>query len=169
MSTLSPVPFGSVSGDYRPSAIIRFFPEELSEHHPIEWTRYDDDGLGVAVGAAFKASNGHYFGLEHHFHSRTLGQHGTAIVTLYQSPKEAETMDAALCDLGLTTADLISMRDDLQFARCDLIRQDDNGNQFCVGTYRCRADAVADQRKLTASFHKQDYWIQAHDSVQQCA
>lgn len=168
MSTLSPIPPRSVSGDYRMSAVIRLLPEELSERHPIDWMTYGDDGLGEAVGAAFKASNGHYFGFEHHFHTRKLGNHGTSILTLYQSPDEAGTLDAALCDLGLTTADTLWIREDLQFIPCDLIRQDDNGNQFRVGTYRCRADETAGQRKLAASFHKQEYWIQAHEPINQC-
>ena len=165
MRTLVQIPPKSVSGDYRPSAIIHFLPEELSERHTIDWMRYDDDGLGEALGAAFKASNDHHFGLEHHLHSRRLGQHGTAILTLYQRPHESETIDAALCDLGLTSADIISVRDDIKFTPCELIRQDDNGNQFCVGTYRCRADACAAQRKLAASFHKQDYWIRKHEHL----
>ncbi len=169
MITLTPVRFGSISGDYRASAVVRLLPEELSELCLFDWTRYDEDGLGETVGAAFKASNGCYFGFEHHFHARTLGHHGTSVVTPYQSPKEAETLDAVLCDLGLTTADTLWIREDIQLVPCDLMRQDDNGNQFCVGTYRCRADATAEQHNLAASFHKQDYWIQAHEPVNQCA
>ena len=169
MSRLAPVRFGSISGDYRASAVVQFSPEELSDRYLIDWTHYDEDGLGETVGAAFRASNGCYFGFEHHFHARTLGHHGTSIVTLYQSPTEAETLDAVLCDLGLTTADTLWIREDVHLVPCDLIRQDDNGNQFCVGTYRCRADATAEQSKLAASFHKQDYWIQAHEPIHQSA
>jgi len=165
MSTLVQVPPRSVSGDYCSSALIRFLPEELSERHTIDWMTYDDDGLGEALGAAFKASNEQYFGLVHHLHSRRLGQHGTAVLTLHLCPHESETLDAALCDLGLTSADIISVREDIKFTPCELIRQDDNGNEFCVGTYRCRADALAQQRKLAAGFHKQDYWIRKHEHL----
>jgi hypothetical protein len=165
MSTLSQIPLGSVSGEYCMAAIVRFLPEELSERVPIDWTRYDDDGLGEAIGAAFKASNGQYFGFNHHFHTRTLGHHGTSIVTLQQSPDEAGTLDEALGLLELTTDDMIWIREDIRLVACDLIRQDDHGNQFCVGTYRCRADAAAEQRKLAASFHKQDYWIRVHEGA----
>jgi hypothetical protein len=162
MSALVPAPPGSISGDFRPSASIRFLPEELSERFQIEWEHYEIDGLGEAAGAAFKASNGQYFAVEHLYHMRTLGRHGSGLITLFRSPAEAETIDAALCDLELTSEDLTWLRDDIQFTPCDLVRQDDHGNQFTVGTYRCRADATAMIRHLTASAHKQDYWIHDH-------
>ena len=169
MSTLVQVPHRSVSGDYRESAAIRLVPEELSERHSIDWMHYEEDGLGKAAGAAFRASNGHYFGVVHLFHTRVLGQHGSGILTLHASPEEADTLDAALCDLGLTTADTTWIRDDIHLTPHDLIRQDDHGNRFCVGTYSCRADALAAQRQLAASIHKQDYWIHAHEQATQCA
>lgn len=155
--TLVQIPHRSVSGDYRPSAVIRLTPAELSAQHEIDWMRYNDDGLGETLSATFQTPTGEHFRFE--FHVQAPNPH-TAIVTLCHSPAEADTLDTALQILGLTSADCTWLRDDIHFIPHDLIRQDDHGNQFCVGTYRRYADALAAQRQLTANFHKQEYWIQ---------
>jgi hypothetical protein len=165
MPTPSQIPLGSVRGDYRPSAVIGRLPEEFAACLRIDWTRYEDDGWGEAMGAAFRASNGRYFALEHHFHTRRDGVASTSLITLFQDSEEAATIDLALCDLGLTMQDVTWLRDDVRLVPHDLIRQDDYGNQFCVGTFRCHADALAEQGRLTAAVHKQDYWIRAHAEV----
>ncbi len=167
VNTFVQVPFGSIKGNYLQSAVIRLDPEQLSVRHSIEWTQYVEDGLGPAVGAAFKASNGQYFGVGQLLHYRNQGQHGCGIQTLFESPAEAQTLECGFCDLGITSADIVWIREDLQLPAYDLIRQDDHGNQFLVGTYPLRADALDAQRKISAGVHKQDSWIQAHQPANQ--
>lgn len=43
----------------------------------------------------------------------------------------------------------------------DLIRLDDNGNQFRVGTFPSRAAAEEKLAQLAAGGHKQTYWVEA--------
>lgn len=161
MTIFKQVPSGSLVGDYRPVALLRCLPTELSKRYAIEWTHGVEDGLGEVVGACFTASNGQHFVLEHYPKSPEPGKRCTSVLTLHQSVSAAEALDAVLGDLKMTSEDVEWLREDLRFVPHALIRQDDHGNRFCVGTYLCRADALAAWRTLARGQHKQEYWTEA--------
>jgi hypothetical protein len=149
-----------INGHYEHFAATHLTPEEISERHPVDWERYDEDGLGrAAIAGFYLAGDGHYM-LRH----------------LYQAPRPATTIMLAretadpeskieeICeDFGFTTGDLEWIREGLHFRNVDLYRQDDNGSEFHIGRFPFRADAAAQLHELAEGGHKQFYEIRSTD------
>lgn len=57
-------------------------------------------------------------------------------------------------------ADEESFYQSFNFHPYNLWRQDDNGHQFLIETFPCRADAVNAMKEFEARLHKQTYWIE---------
>jgi cupin 2 domain-containing protein len=49
--------------------------------------------------------------------------------------------------------------------KCQLWRQDDNGQRFLIGSFASRDEAEARQQELQSGGHKQIYWIETQESA----
>ncbi|MCA9805964.1 MAG: hypothetical protein KC777_28545 [Cyanobacteria bacterium HKST-UBA02] len=81
-----------------------------------------------------------------------------AIGVLKSCEGRGDVLDSLLTALGLSTADLSWINDEVELAAHEVWRQDDNGNEFLVETLPCRADALSRVRMFTERGHKQLYW-----------
>jgi hypothetical protein len=138
-------------------ACIFHSPETISIGVPIEWDCYDDDGLGPARFAVFRTDDGILFALQHHQLSPRPD-----LMTVFVMPDDiAPHVDSILVALGLTSADLGWLPPTVSLSPARIIRQDDNGVQFRVGDFPCRADAESTISRLAAGDHKQAYFIES--------
>ena len=151
------IPESELSGSrLTEGACIFRAPEMINIGEPIEWDCYDDDGLGPAKIALFRTDDGTLFSLQHHDLSPRRD-----FMIVYVRPDDIAThVDSALIALGLTSSDLCWIPPTVSLRPARLIRQDDNGVQFRVGDYPCRADAQAMVVRLAAGGHKQAYFIE---------
>jgi hypothetical protein len=66
--------------------------------------------------------------------------------------------DLLLAAFGLTATDHAWLRENFELTKYELLRQDDNGNEFRIETTRGRADALHKVRVFTDRGRKQLYW-----------
>jgi hypothetical protein len=132
-------------------------PDTLRIGVPIEWDCYDEeDGLRPAKTALFRAADGTLFGLEYHELSPRR-----ELMTVFVAPdNKGANVDSVLIALGFTSADLGWLHPSATLSPTRIIRQDDNGVQFIVGDFPCRADAEATIARMAAGGHKQAYFIE---------
>jgi hypothetical protein len=149
-----------IKGHYEAFAAIHLTPEEISERHPVEWERYDEDGLGRAAIAGFFMTDGGYYMLRHLYQAPRPATE----ILLAADTVEPELKIEEICeDFEFTSADLEWIRVGLRFQNVDLYRQDDNGSEFRIGRFPFRADAAARLRQLAFGGHKQFYEIRTAD------
>ncbi len=131
-------------------------PETIRLDRAVEWDCYEDDGLGPVRIALFRTGEGVWFSLQHHEMSPRRD-----LTTLFVEPTDiAGHVDSALVALGCTSADLAWLPPSVLLTPVRLIRQDDNGVQFAIGDFPCRADAEAVIARLAAGGHKQAYFTE---------
>lgn len=131
-------------------------PETIRLGRAVEWHCYEDDGLGPARIALFRTGEGVWFSLQHHEMSPRRD-----LTTLFVEPTDiAGHVDSALVALGYSSADLAWLPPSVSLTPVRLIRQDDNGVQFAIGDFPCRADAEAAIARLAAGGHKQAYFTE---------
>gem|GEM_PF-2567416 len=132
-------------------------PDTVTIGETIQWECYDDDGLGPAKTAVFQTADGVLFALEHHELSPRRD-----LMTVFVRPDDIATyVDSVLVALGYTSSDLGWLPPTVSLRPARIIRQDDNGVQFRVGDFPCRADAEAAIARLAAGGHKQAYFIES--------
>lgn len=137
-------------------ACVCFTPATLILDPPINWEDYVEAGLGLVRDALFKISDEHFFALQY-FESSPRNDW---IIICVQAGDIGLEVDAVLTELQLTSHDLGWLTEGAVLPAMRVIRQDDNGAQFTVGEYACRADAMAAIRKLEQAVHKQGYFIE---------
>lgn len=131
-------------------------PDTLTIGKTIVWDCYEDNGLGPAKTAVFLTADGVVFALEYH----ELSPRRDLMTLLVRPDDIATSVDSVLVALGYTSADLGWLHPAVSLRPARLIRQDDNGVQFIVGDFPCRADAEATICRLAAGGHKQAYFIE---------
>lgn len=117
---------------------------------------YVEDGLGRVRDALFKRSDERFFALQY-FESSPCHHW---IIVCVEKGDIGHHVDDVLTELQLTSKDLGWLVEGAVLPRVRVVRQDDNGGQFTVGEYDCRADAMAAIRKLEQAVHKQGYFIE---------
>lgn len=84
----------------------------------------------------------------------------TQIGLLYAKETLTDELEDVLESLELTSKNLTWFDKNIKLYPHELWRQDDNGHQFLIETFPCKADAVRAMKEFEARLHKQTYWVQ---------
>lgn len=145
-------------GDYRPFAELNIKSSAIEEKFGVVFEDSFEEGLGESKLGAFVTQQGTQFFLEHFLPS---GERIIMQIGLLNNVKTlALHLDETLEVLELTSKNLTWFDKNIKLHPHELWRQDDNGHQFLIETFPCKADAVRAMKEFEARLHKQAYWVQ---------
>lgn len=147
-----------VKGDYRAFAETNLKASKIEEKFGFVFENIYADGLGETKLAGFVTDFGTQFFLEE-FYPNTE-QSIIQIGILNNGETLAPHLDEVLEVLEITSTDLSWYDEKIKFHSHELWRQDDNGHQFLIEVFLCRANAVKAMREFEARLHKQTYWVE---------
>lgn len=136
---------------------IRLIPAEVEKRTGLHFTWTSGD-LGPMEALIAETISGQKFGLFRHKNAPI--QEHTSIVIREPTENVTLALDDVLDSLGIETKEMISFHPQYHFADCRLVRQDDHGQKFEVGSFHARSDAVIAMRELESRMHKQTYWVE---------
>lgn len=140
-----------------PICTLPFGPDEISRQWEIQFTEFDDDGLG-RCRAAFVKIDEIICLLESH----PDGPAEARLVTIFIRSTEADSEIATkqiVAGFGLSWEALRWKSEFLGPAAWALFRVDDNANEFEMQRFLLEVSAVAVRRAYEKKEHKQTYFV----------
>lgn len=137
--------------------VIPFYPKELIEKYKIQFSEFDDNGLGLCQFAVVEVNN-HKYWLCAYPNGPDMAHFITVKILSYDSnPIDACTTICSVLDIS--EKQLLWRRKDLSMPRWRLVRLEDNGNEFEMFQFMERSSAEWSVNKLDTKGHKQKYII----------
>lgn len=113
-----------------------------------------DDGLGQVMSTGARLPNGRVCAL-----NRYLATSEGWVVELEPSQDMLGDVNAVLTALCVLDEEITWIPENYSFPQVEVCRQDDNGIEFIVGTFRFEAQAAQVVARLSSGGHKQAYWV----------
>ena len=136
-------------------AVLPLYPDEFAQKYGIHFFEFDDDGLGVALGAFVKIANTPYF-LTAHPQGPTEAHYVEVSSRSYER-NTAKALEIFLAETGITESELRWRGNNLGEATWILYRMDDYGNE--AEMFRFHHEHLAEwvRKRYEAKGHKQVY------------
>lgn len=142
-----------------PLCILPVRPDEISERWGIQFTEFDDDGLGLCQAAIVRAGE-----LVCMLESHPEGLPGAEFITVFVRSTEADSLHAlhqVLAAVVIPRHQLVWESEYLGPAAWALLRLDDNGNEFEIQRYLLEASAQWVKANYEKKGHKQLYFVRS--------
>ena len=145
-------------------AILPIYPQDLRRKQYIEFVDYEDEGLGLARGAAFKIKGVQYFVRCHLIGDEEEDQ--LTVMVRSTEPDSEHALTLLLKALKIERSTLPWEQESLGKCSWLLSRLDDNGNEVEMFRFLNEDSARINQKKYAAKGHKQSYFVTQLESPQ---
>ena len=136
-------------------ALLRCHAEDIEKSHQLQFSRYEEEGLGPTIGGVFTTPSGRTFVLTENL----LSPYPRLNIAAAASGANREALDDILAELGVTAEDCLwTLTEGYEPVPHSVFREDDNGHRSLVGEFPSRIDALLKIEELSRGGHKQHYW-----------